>query len=991
MKGSVIHPGASSERQVFRKYFFLLIFIFVQTFTSFAQNQKYTLSGCVMTENDTPVEAAVITLPQSDQWAVCTNKGEFVVRNVAAGKITVQIACLGYVTAAYDLDVRGDVSGLKFYLKADNLTIKNVVITAKENANSATTSRTIDRKAMDHMQMVNVSDLMSLLPGGKTIDPNLANASPQRFELRSGGEAGASFGTAVEVDGVRLSNNAVFNETAGVSTRNLSSANIESVEVITGVPSVEYGDMTNGIVKIKSRQGASPYMFTFSTNPKTKQYSLSKGFELGDKGGILNVGLERTKSVTNLASPYSSYDRNILSLLYSKMFNANRSPIRFSFGVTGNVGGSDTKADPDAVSESYSLTRDNVVRGNFTLNWLLDKSWITNLELTGSVNYSDRLNEVYSRKSSSSSTSAQHGMEEGYYVATEYDTDPNAAVTLIPAGIWYEKALTDNKPLDCNLSLKVNWARKFGPVRNRLKIGVNYSGSGNLGRGLYYEDMRYAPAWREYRYDRVPFMNNLALYAEESLAVPIASTTLNVVAGVRSEHTMVRDSHYGNVNSLSPRFNAKYTILNYDPNRSVRTLSVRANWGLATKLPSFNILYPAPSYEDIQTFAPGTTAAGNTFYAYYIKPHRLEYNSTLKWQYNRLSEIGLDLNVKGVKISLAAYSNKTFDMYTTRKRYEPYSYKFTSQRALEGIAIPVDRRIYSVDRSTGVVTVRDRTGAVADIALDYETRNSFFAETYADNAAPVIRKGVEWVVDFGQIRSLLTSIRLDGSYYYYRTVDESIQPYWPGGTMSDGQPYQFVGYFVGDRSASNGRVAKDLNANLTVTTHIPKVRMILSLRVESGLYTFSRSLSEWSEGARSYTVESSGYDPGSTDIYNKNQYTITYPLYYTSFADPAPVPFMEKFQWAKENDPDLYNQLAKLVVKSGYGYSFNENRISPYFSANLSVTKEIGNIASISFFANNFFNNMGKVTSSQNDNEISLFGSSYIPSFYYGLTLKLKF
>ena len=198
MKGSVIHPRASSERAVFRKYFFLLIFIFVQTFTAFAQ--KYTLSGCVMTENDTPVEAAVITLPQSDQWAVCTNKGEFVVRNVAAGKIAVQISCLGYVTAAYDLDVRGDVSGLKFYLKADNLTIKNVVITAKENANSATTSRTIDRKAMDHMQMVNVSDLMSLLPGGKTIDPNLANASPQRFELRSGGEAGASFGTAVEVE-----------------------------------------------------------------------------------------------------------------------------------------------------------------------------------------------------------------------------------------------------------------------------------------------------------------------------------------------------------------------------------------------------------------------------------------------------------------------------------------------------------------------------------------------------------------------------------------------------------------------------------------------------------------------------------------------------------------------------------------------------------------------------------------------------------------------
>lgn len=80
------------------------------------------------------------------------------------------------------------------------------------------------------------------------------------------------------------------------------------------------------------------------------------------------------------------------------------------------------------------------------------------------------------------------------------------------------------------------------------------------------------------------------------------------------------------------------------------------------------------------------------------------------------------------------------------------------------------------------------------------------------------------------------------------------------------------------------------------------------------------------------------------------------------------MPFLEKFLWAEENDPDLFNQLAKLVIKSAYGYSFNARRISPYFGANISVTKEIGDIASVSFYANNFFNNLGKVTSSQNGN-----------------------
>ena len=57
--------------------------------------------------------------------------------------------------------------------------------------------------------------------------------------------------------------------------------------------------------------------------------------------------------------------------------------------------------------------------------------------------------------------------------------------------------------------------------------------------------------------------------------------------------------------------------------------------------------------------------------------------------------------------------------------------------------------------------------------------------------------------------------------------------------------------------------------------------------------------------------------------------------------------------------------------------------------ANFSITKELGDIASLSFYANNFFNNMGQVFSTKTGNYSSV--SSYIPSFYYGLTLRLKF
>ena len=71
--------------------------------------------------------------------------------------------------------------------------------------------------------------------------------------MNAGSAAGnAAFGTALEVDGVRLSNNGSFGELAGIGTRSISVENIESVEVITGVPSAEYGDLNSGMVRISS-------------------------------------------------------------------------------------------------------------------------------------------------------------------------------------------------------------------------------------------------------------------------------------------------------------------------------------------------------------------------------------------------------------------------------------------------------------------------------------------------------------------------------------------------------------------------------------------------------------------------------------------------------------------------------------------------------------------------------------------------------------------
>jgi hypothetical protein len=173
----------------------------------------------------------------------------------------------------------------------------------------------------------------------------------------------------------------------------------------------------------------------------------------------------------------------------------------------------------------------------------------------------------------------------------------------------------------------------------------------------------------------------------------------------------------------------------------------------------------------------------------------------------------------------------------------------------------------------------------------------------------------------------------------------------------------------------------------------------VSLRVESTLYNYRQNLSEYSGGARGFAVNNRGDNFPAADptLYNTNRFVTVWPLYYTVYDDmETRIPFAETFMWAyanKDADPaakSLYNELAKLVEYTNTDYYFNADKISRYYSINLSVTKELGDLATLSFSATNFTNNAQAVTSSARNSQQTLYGSSYIPKFYYSLSLKIK-
>ena len=974
--------------------------------TAVAVAQHVKISGIVTDEDSKqPVEFASLLLKDNGQWAITGSDGRFTIKSVPTGKAVLTIQCLGYATRTITLNITKDIPRLQIQLKQESLKLDEVTVTAKRKRDEATTSYSIDRTTLDNQQVLNVSDIAALLPGGRTVNSSLMTDA--RLALRSGDQekGNASFGTAIEVDGIRMDNNAAVGETAGASTRTISASNIESVEVVTGIPSVEYGDLSNGVVKVNTRKGKSPFIIEGKINQNTRQIALNKGFNLGGRRGVLNTSLEHARSFSDAASPHTAYQRNILSLHYMNIFCQSTTPLTLNAGLSGNIGGYNSEADPDNELDDYAKVRDNAFRANAELNWLLNKRWLTNLNLRGSLAYNDRKATNYSHASSASTQPYIHTMEEGYFIAQPYDESAPTPIILGPTGYWHVKQFVDSKPLNWSLRLKGELNHRFGTVQGHALAGIEYTGSRNNGQGTYYEDLRYAPTWRPYCYDDLPTMHNLALYAEEKVSIPTSKrSTFELTAGLRDDITIIGGSDYGTVSSLSPRVNSRYIFWRQRRAYWLTDLSVHAGWGKSVKLPSFQVLYPSPAYSDRLAFSSPSTSTNTSFYAYHTHPSKAVYNPDLRWQYTNQTDLGFELTIKGgTRIALSAFYHQTRNPYMATSIYTPFAYLYTPPAALDGVTIPLADRVYGIDRQTGVVTVAAADGSQQQMLVG-NTRRVWLSNTKYVNASPLNRYGLEWTVDLQQIRALRTSIRFDGNYYYYKGIDDVLFADIPlsNATMADGQPYQYVGYYRGsaatstsysaNASVANGSLSKQLNFNTTITTHIPKIRLIVALRIEASLYNYHRQLGEFDDAMRGVVLaDKSSYTGTPYDGTSENQYVAIYPDYYSTWDNPDErIPFAERFLWAKDHDATLFSDLSKLVVRSNYPYVMNPNRISSYYSANLSITKEIGDHVAVSFYANNFFNNMQTVHSSQTNLETSLFASSYIPTYYYGLSLKLK-
>ena len=523
--------------------------------------KKVSIEGTV-TEYNTkePIAGCVVSIPTLELWVVTDAKGRFRMPSVTTGSYTIEATCLGYEPLSYKVTVSASIGALSLRLKESSLQLNTVTVTA-QRGRSINSSSTIDRQAMDHLQATSVKDVMQLLPGVLTANPELTNSTSNFVGIRDlpnsmtdGKDANSinSSSVGVYVDGAVVNNSAMLmggkaaafgqQTSRGIDMRTISTDNIESIEVIRGVASAEYGNMSAGAVVVKTKQGRTPYEIRVKTVPDTKAVSLTKGYALGSDKGFLNASIDYANAMKDIRTVEESYDRGTFSVGYTNTFNRDRTPFQFNAKVSGYLSRGTTKADPDNISQAERKELDD---RNLSINlngsWLLNKSWITSLKYV----FNTSMTRQYARQQMA----------------------PSALGVANPGALENGEYLTEFTP-DNYLS----------DIRN----------------------LSPEP------FSDIPFLNQVAVFAEEKATLPIGKTSLTLQAGGR--FTYMATDRLNDKWAVDPRFNAKYTIISNRAPKKVRELSLRAGWGIQTTLPALRLLYPFPVYIDRVSFSWGGTA-----------------------------------------------------------------------------------------------------------------------------------------------------------------------------------------------------------------------------------------------------------------------------------------------------------------------------------------------------------------------------------------------
>jgi hypothetical protein len=523
------------------------------------------------------------------------------------------------------------------------------------------TTHEISSAEIEHNLSTNLGDVLTLVPGVERTDPpGLSKKSQVEFRGTGfiGGTEGtaAIFGTKVILDDIPISNNAnlqagtgthygptTTTAGSGIDLRTIPADNIEKVEVVTGVPSAEYGDLTSGLVKVITKKEKQPHRLKIKSNPDTKEANLSGGWMPHGTG--ISYNLNYAYSERDIRLDDDNYSRINGQFYLRNNFAGNKVSLMNKFYFTGVV--DETNLDPNDPLSIEQYNRDKTYVYGFTCDF--DQSEHTSYFLTGSVNYTKR--DSYLQKVTGADTrvltdATETGTREGYF----------------EAGAYIFKVWTKGE--EWNANVRGNFRRSFDFLGqgHALLLGGEYTFDNNVGQGRIFDPLHPpygTPGQRPLPFDASPALHQASVYLEDEISGILFKTPWIANLGIRYEMYRPEGINFGGllgegafVESKNGSFSNPRLRLRIDFTESTR---VRLGWGRSSKMPPMTTIYRGPEYIDVveENISPPDSAPLVSTYVFdYDNPY-------LKGYQNDKGEISLDKRIGSVATVLTGFFSKS--------------------------------------------------------------------------------------------------------------------------------------------------------------------------------------------------------------------------------------------------------------------------------------------------------------------------------------------
>ncbi len=734
-----------------------------------------------------PLKNVLVKISETGQTTHTNSRGEFEFTGLPEGVYTLLLQLPGYGrTIVLDLPViRGETTYKEIFLQksareGEKYYIGGIEVTAERDLlpeKPATTTK-ITAGELEHIQASSLGDILELVPGQKFTNPGLENVKQIRLrttETTDAADRNAALGTQIIIDGVPVSNNAnmqldtrlntgaTYRVTvnSGIDLRRIPAENIESVEIIRGIPSVRYGDLTAGTVVVRTQTGYQPFRAKYKYNPRNKELNADGGYRWRNTES--NFFLNYARSQRNIRVPGDYYERLAGQLNLRSYFQQKKMQWlnRFYFSRIFD----EQEVREGDITQTERNNRSYTIRWNsqFFYHWNNQRRF----EALLSVNQ-ERENSFYrsiiSRDLGIISDRMTEGTQEGYFVSV-YRTElkvKGRAWNLL-GRLEYQSAF-----------------RKWGTL-NQWMIGARIQHELNNGPGRQF-DPRYPPrntaneGDRPRSYSSIPALTQLTFYFQDEITGHLGRD-FTFQLGLRYDlfdpyrldwqavgrGNFPLQSHHGNY--LSPRANLVFYL-------SPHT-QLRMGYGKTAKIPPLSMIYPNPAYFDIvdsmyyDVENPANRFALVTTYIFDRTREDLQAATRDKW------EISFDRRIGWIGVSLTAFHEQLHNGFNVSE------------------VVPVSFNRY-----------RRPDWPEGDTAIPTDTL--LLRYTIAQNSVESVSRGVEVSLSTKQLPYWNTSLRIDAAYHYTKGwyqenhfqyaltprhdpyLNETVLPFWkPVSSWSD--------------------------------------------------------------------------------------------------------------------------------------------------------------------------------------------------------------